>query len=1265
MDPVTSRSAKKMKSTMGDQPKIMVFRPTWDEFKDFTSYISYIESQGANKAGLAKIIPPPEWCPRKSGYDLDSLDLTIPAPICQVVTGKQGLYQQINIQKKPMTVKEFNKLANSDRYRTPKHSSYEDLERKYWKNITYVSPIYGADVSGSITDPDVKEWNINSLGSILDYVNEDYGISIDGVNTAYLYFGMWKTTFAWHTEDMDLYSINYLHFGDPKTWYSIPPEHGRRLERLANGFFPNSFKACPAYLRHKMSLMSPQILKQYSIPFDKITQEAGDIMITFPYGYHAGFNHGFNCAESTNFAMPRWVEYGKRATQCQCRGDMVKISMDTFVKRFQPERYELWLAGKDIGPHPEDPTRSSAAAQPSINDVLCNKKHGCKCWSRSIYSHGRKRVQQIEPNHLDFCRECKWLRDLESVACGLDEVATLHLSLPPAVSLRPISPTPIVPPVPAYLPFTLYLEETPKPDRVVHSFPTFFPAPPPSRGPRPLIAYHCSLCNELVEIKTFDKHLKDHAKNKVPTKHYCCLCDKYYSSVINLSKHFKKLHPGELVPKPLEPQTELTDPPQPSPSSDYGTLSPVSLSDPSSPSSPSTLLLSSLDCESSCNTTFPSLHTEFSTLTGKKLVVRQCGTLKTRGILQKVNKVQSKFENIDPDMLALAESCIQPCFRGSVITASSDPELGACVSIVDDKVYKEASSGPEDNLIRISVSRNKMTCSDPLARSSPLHITSLDNFVCLIPTSNSKKVDLEVNLSSLRSSHNKKVDPDELKLCLTSLRRKTVNPDHLVHSTPPHCKRVDSDHLMYLTPPRSKVLCRKDQLVHKTPLCSKTKDSDHHLLCVTPTQSKAISLDHLVHLTPPQSKTIDLSPTSEYHRPLDPSCSGGMSFDFPMNAIEDIEGDIIEPYDEANKEDKNVIPLEETYMEKNPKIKAALVYNQDSSDALQQSFHTFNNTRIETKDLPSKKIKIMESNVKESNTLLGLGLSKESKDVQETKFKAPSLLEIYKDLLSEVKEDDFGIGNKVSCRKVAYDGVVLEAQEQCTYMTLTTPPKDKCEWEDHFDHECDGQLCSLCGMFWKHFKSRNYEDETDIESVDMDLASVCSSNTDTATENETIFHLSDSEMEEQGSHVYETCATSFGQSRLDHHSLSLVNMGQPRLQKRASQPMKVRPRSLPVKRKRAMSHRKRSLKKASTLFLEDINSDKRTKLCSESEAPSDSSKLNSPSHWSSFWPMMMMPHLSRFVNYEAEPKKCVDNDKTSFSPWLIGMHPSCLPFDCN
>uniref|UniRef100_A0A3Q1GG67 Lysine-specific demethylase 4B n=1 Tax=Acanthochromis polyacanthus TaxID=80966 RepID=A0A3Q1GG67_9TELE len=325
--------------------KIMTFRPTMEEFKDFAKYIVYMESQGAHRAGLAKVIPPEGWKPRRS-YDTIE-DMVIPAPIMQVVTGQSGLFTQYNIQKKSMTVSEYRKLANSKKYCTPRHKDFDDLERKYWKNLTFVSPIYGADVSGSIYDEDIHEWNIGHLNTLLDMVEQECGIVIEGVNTPYLYFGMWKTTFAWHTEDMDLYSINYLHFGQSKSWYSVPPEHGKRLERLAQGFFPGSSQGCDAFLRHKMTLISPSILKKYGIPFDRITQNEGEFMITFPYGYHAGFNHGFNCAESTNFATLRWVDYGKMATQCTCRKDMVKISMDVFVRCLQPDRYELWKQGKD------------------------------------------------------------------------------------------------------------------------------------------------------------------------------------------------------------------------------------------------------------------------------------------------------------------------------------------------------------------------------------------------------------------------------------------------------------------------------------------------------------------------------------------------------------------------------------------------------------------------------------------------------------------------------------------------------------------------------------------------------------------------------------------------------------------------------------------------------------------------------------------------------------------------------------------------------
>lgn len=36
-------------------PRIMVFRPTIEEFQDFPKYIEYIEKCGAHEAGLAKV----------------------------------------------------------------------------------------------------------------------------------------------------------------------------------------------------------------------------------------------------------------------------------------------------------------------------------------------------------------------------------------------------------------------------------------------------------------------------------------------------------------------------------------------------------------------------------------------------------------------------------------------------------------------------------------------------------------------------------------------------------------------------------------------------------------------------------------------------------------------------------------------------------------------------------------------------------------------------------------------------------------------------------------------------------------------------------------------------------------------------------------------------------------------------------------------------------------------------------------------------------
>jgi len=108
----SSSSSSGSSCSHNNPPKIMVFRPTAEEFANFPKYIEYMESQGAHKAGIAKVVPPPEYVPRKRGYaDIDGM--IIPAPICQIVTGKQGLYQQINIQKRSVSVGEFRRMAEN------------------------------------------------------------------------------------------------------------------------------------------------------------------------------------------------------------------------------------------------------------------------------------------------------------------------------------------------------------------------------------------------------------------------------------------------------------------------------------------------------------------------------------------------------------------------------------------------------------------------------------------------------------------------------------------------------------------------------------------------------------------------------------------------------------------------------------------------------------------------------------------------------------------------------------------------------------------------------------------------------------------------------------------------------------------------------------------------------------------------------------------------------------------------------------------------
>ncbi|CAH8569693.1 unnamed protein product [Schistosoma turkestanicum] len=354
-------------------PEIPVYKPTVAEFEDFSKCISMIESLGAHHVGLCKVIPPANWVGRRNGYD-DIGECVVEKPICQSTYGGRGIYLQDISPRKSLKFSDFKNIALSNVYCTPKHRDFDHLERKYWSSIGTSRPLYGANVSGTLMDIDQRIWNIAKLDSVLSRVFKEEGVQIPGVNTPYLYYGMWRSTFPWHVEDVDLYSINYLHYGLPKCWYVIPPAFARKFEAFVSEYFRSEFLKCQCFLRHKCVLISPTVLSQSGIPTKKILQHEGEFMITFPYAYHSGFNMGLNIAESTNFALARWIEYGKHAKICTCWDDTVKICMDPFVKRFQPELFDDWKNGKNLSPHPLDEylmkeTGHTVESKPTYPDI--------------------------------------------------------------------------------------------------------------------------------------------------------------------------------------------------------------------------------------------------------------------------------------------------------------------------------------------------------------------------------------------------------------------------------------------------------------------------------------------------------------------------------------------------------------------------------------------------------------------------------------------------------------------------------------------------------------------------------------------------------------------------------------------------------------------------------------------------------------------------------------------------------------------------------
>ncbi|KAI8069892.1 JmjC domain, hydroxylase-domain-containing protein, partial [Gongronella butleri] len=277
------------------------------------------------------------------GYHMGCLDPPLSVPPkgewycykCLVASGNDYGFEdggEYNLAEFQRVCEDF-KVKWFSQYNPVEHAidvSEEDCENEFWR-LTENPHIdceveYGADLHStqhgsafpSIERDDnkaVDPWNLNMIPilpqSLFTHIKSD----ISGMMVPWLYVGMCFSAFCWHNEDHFTYSINYMHWGETKTWYGIPGDDTDKFEQTMRDAVPELFEQQPNLLFQLVTMLSPGTLLKNDVRCYAVDQRPGEFVVTFPKAYHSGFNHGFNFCEAVNFAPPDWVNMGLECVQ--------------------------------------------------------------------------------------------------------------------------------------------------------------------------------------------------------------------------------------------------------------------------------------------------------------------------------------------------------------------------------------------------------------------------------------------------------------------------------------------------------------------------------------------------------------------------------------------------------------------------------------------------------------------------------------------------------------------------------------------------------------------------------------------------------------------------------------------------------------------------------------------------------------------------------------------------------------------------------------
>uniref|UniRef100_H2RKM7 [histone H3]-trimethyl-L-lysine(4) demethylase n=1 Tax=Takifugu rubripes TaxID=31033 RepID=H2RKM7_TAKRU len=330
------------------------------------------------------------------------------------------------------SLQSFGEMADAfkaDYFNMPVHMVPTELvEREFWRLVSSieedVTVEYGADIhskdfgSGfpmnngkrNLTKEEEdyarSGWNLNVMPlleqSLLCHINGD----ISGMKVPWLYVGMVFSAFCWHIEDHWSYSINYLHWGEPKTWYGVPSVAAERLEDVMKKLTPELFEFQPDLLHQLVTIMNPNILMAHGVPVVRTNQCAGEFVITFPRAYHSGFNQGYNFAEAVNFCTADWLPIGRSCIEHYRR-----------LRRYCVFSHEELTCKMAASPEKLDLNLAAATHREMFIIVQEERKLRKALMERGI-SEAEREAFELLPDDERQCDKCKTTCFLSALACS-------------------------------------------------------------------------------------------------------------------------------------------------------------------------------------------------------------------------------------------------------------------------------------------------------------------------------------------------------------------------------------------------------------------------------------------------------------------------------------------------------------------------------------------------------------------------------------------------------------------------------------------------------------------------------------------------------------------------------------------------------------------------------------------------------------------------------------------------------------------------------